>query len=409
MKRILALTLALVMCLALFTGCGGGSQAETAPAAEPAADTSAAEEAPAAEAPAEEAAATGGFDVDPDGPSFDLIVVNHDASTSMCELYIETLCNQITEATNGRITFTFYPGGSLLGATETMDGVKDRSADVCWSCTSFFGGRFPVSEFINLCGNGITSARMGSDVYQRMYEEIPEVAAELGDWYPIALHSCSYGPISTVGRKIETADDFKGLQIRTAGTVASKYIEALGATPVNFPTSEVYEQVSKKVIDGFTNDWHNIDCFKLYEPIDFCLDLPVSFTSCFVMMNKDTYNELPDDLKAVIDRFAAGYAGDMAGYWWDSCNYWVADKMRDNGVEVYEPSPELKEWAQSEEIVQPIHEWYIQYLNDAGLDGQAIYDKCVEIVDEIAPAHAGDWDAEFNYADWDADPATYEG
>ena len=338
---------------------------------------------------------------------YNLIVVNHDASTSMCEEYIETLCNQISEASEGRITFTFNPGGSLLGATETMDGVKDGMADICWSCTSFFGGRFPISEFINLCGNGITSARMGTDVYKTMYERIPEVQKELGDWIPIALHSCAYAPISTIKTKIETQEDFKGLQLRAAGTVAAKYVEALGATPITMPTSDVYEAVSKGVIDGFCNDWHNIDCFKLYEPIDYCLKLPVNFTSCFVMMNKDVYNGMPDDLKAIIDQFAAGYASDMAGYWWDSCNYWVGDKMAENNVEVYDPTPELKEWAQSEELVGPIHEWYVQYLNDAGLDGQAIYDQCVAIVEELAPAHEGDWDAEFNYKDWQFDPMTY--
>ena len=42
-------------------------------------------------------------------------------------------------------------------------------------------------------------------------------------------------------------------------------------------------------------------------------------------------------------------------------------------------------------------------------DGQAIYDKCMEIVAEIAPAHEDDWAEEFNYTDWDADPMTYEG
>ena len=369
MKNTIALALVLVMCCALLAGCGGGAKEQQ---------------------------------------TYNLVVANHDASTSMCELYIETLCNQMKDASGGRLTFTFNPGGSLLGATETIDGVKDGSADLCWSCTSFFSGRFPISEFINLCSNGITSARMATDVYQQMYDEIPELQAEFKDWKIIALHSCSYGPISTVGKKIETKDDFKGLQIRTAGAVAAKYIEALGATPISVPTSEVYEQVSKNVIDGFTNDWHNIDCFKLYEPIDYCLDLPVSYTSCFVLMSNDTYNKLPDDLKKVIDTFAGNYAGDMAGYWWDSCNYWVADKMRANGVEVYKPSDELKTWAQSDEIVSGIHQWYIDYLNEKGLDGQAIYDKCMSIVEQNAAAHAGDWDQEFNYADWKFDAASYK-
>ena len=342
-----------------------------------------------------------------DGKTYNLIVVNHDASTSMCELYLETLCNQMSEASGGRLTFTFNPGGSLLGATETIDGVKDGTADICWSCTSFFGSRFPVAEFINLVGNGVTSARMATDVFQEMFEEMPEAQNEFKDWKVIALHSCSYGPISTVKTKIETKDDFKGKQIRTAGTIPSQYLTALGANPISVPTSEVYESVAKGVIDGFTNDWHNIDCFKLYEPIDYCLDLPVSYTSCFVLMNKNTYNNLPDDLKAVIDTYAGNYAGDMAGYWWDSCNYWVADKMRENGVEVYKPSDELKAWAQSDEIIKPIHEWYINYLNEQGLDGQAIYDKCIEIVSKNTAAHENDWASEFNYKDWNEDAATY--
>ena len=371
MKKVLALTLVLVLALAMLSGCGSsGSKAK-------------------------------------DDTVYNLIVVNHDASTSMCEKYIETLFNQISEASDGRLTFTYQPGGSLLGATETMDGVKDGTADICWSATSFFGGRFRISEFINLCANGCLSARHATDVYQEMYEEIPELQKELGDWKIIALHSCSYGPISTVKNKIEKAEDFKGKQIRTAGTVAAKYIEALGGTPITVPTSDVYEGVSKGVFDGFTNDWHNIDCFKLYEPIDYCLDLPVSYTSCFVMMNKESYEKLPDDLKAIIDEYAGNYAGDMAGYWWDSCNYWVADKMRANGVEVYKPSEELKTWAQSDEIVKPIHEWYIGYLNEAGYDGQAIYDKCVEIVNKTAPDHTGDWDNAFSYEDWTYDAATY--
>jgi len=389
MKKTIAIILALVMCVALLAGCGG-SKTET-PAANNGGSTSTGTSAPAS-----------------NGKTYDLLVANHDASTSMCELYIETLCNQMSEASNGRLKFTFNPGGSLLGATETIDGVKDGSADICWSCTSFFSGRFPISEFINLCANGVTSARMATDVYQQMYEEIPELQAEFKDWKIIALHSCSYGPISTIGKKIETKDDFKGLQIRTAGAVAAKYIEALGANPISVPTSEVYEQVSKHVIDGFTNDWHNIDCFKLYEPIDYCLDLPVSYTSCFVLMSNDTYNSLDDELKAVVDSFAGNYAGDMAGYWWDSCNYWVADKMRANNVEVYKPSDELKAWATSDEIVKGIHQWYIDYLTEKGLDGQAIYDKCMSIVEANKAAHAGDWDKEFNYTDWKYTPESYK-
>ena len=352
-----------------------------------------------------------------DDAEYTLMVANHDASTSMCQLYLETLCNMISEESGGRIEFVQNPGGSLLGATETIDGVKDGAADMCWSSTAFFSSRFPISEYINLCCNGMTSARMATDVFLDMYEAIPELQAEYADWKVIALHSCSYGPVSLIGKdsKIETLDDFKGKQIRTAGTIPTQYLEALGAAPLSMPTSDVYEAAEKGVIDGFTNDWHNIDCFKLYQPIDYCLDLPISYSACFVLMNKDVYEGMPDDLKAIIDKYAGQYASDMAAYWWDSCNYWVADEMEENGVEVYKPSDELFAAATAPEIVEPIHQWYVNYLADCfkqkgiDADAQAIYDKCVELTNAQLDKHADDWAEEFNYKDWNAVADGYEG
>ena len=113
MKKAIALLLALVMCFAL-CACGGSS-APAAPAAQPSSGSSEPAKSDAPAAPAE---------APKDDTVYNLIVVNHDATTSMCELYIETLCGMMTEASGGRLQFTFYPGGSLLGATETMDGVK---------------------------------------------------------------------------------------------------------------------------------------------------------------------------------------------------------------------------------------------------------------------------------------------
>ena len=407
MKKLISLVVVAAMVMAMFAGCG--SKAEPAAeakseAAAPAAEaaSSAAEAASSAAEAASEAAPAA------DGEHYTIMVANHDASTSMCELYIETLCNMMAEESGGRLEFIFNPGGSLLGSTETIDGVKDGAAEMCWSTTAFFSGRFPVTEFLNLAGNGVTSARMATDVFQQMYEEMPEVQAEYSDWKVIALHTCGIAPISTIKKKIETLDDLKGLQIRAAGTVQTQYLDALGANAISMPTPDVYEALEKGVIDGMGNDYHNIDCFKLYEPIDYCLNFGLNVSACFVLMNKDVYESMDDECKAIIDKYAGNYAGDMAGYWWDSCNYWVQDEMKANGVEVSEPSDEFVAAATSEDIIGPLHQWYIQYLNDAGLDGQAIYDKCMDIVAQNKDAHADDWAAPFSYTDWTFTPDDYQ-
>ncbi|MCF0120882.1 MAG: hypothetical protein HUJ65_04510, partial [Oscillospiraceae bacterium] len=58
-----------------------------------------------------------------DQKTYNLIVTNHDAVTSVGEQYVETLFNQISEASGGRLTFTFNAGGSLASGPESVEAV----------------------------------------------------------------------------------------------------------------------------------------------------------------------------------------------------------------------------------------------------------------------------------------------
>lgn len=398
MKKLIALLLALTLCLALFSACGNNSNSSDGPT----------------NANNNTSGSNNNTGGDGSGTStgkaeYTLVVVNHDSAASLGEQWLETVLNSIKEESGGRVDFQYYAGGSMYGATETIDAVADGGADICWFTTGTYGGIFPISEFINLVGNGVDSAQFGSAVLNTMYNEIPEVAAEYSRWHVLAVHGTSTSPISTVGKKIESPADLQGLQLRTAGTIPTIYVNNLGATATSMPTSDVYDSLAKKVIDGMCNDWHNIDCFKLYEPIDYCLNVNLNETASGVLMNQATWDRLPEDIQAIFNKyFASYYAADMAGYYWDSCRYWVADEMRENKVEVYEPTDEVYNYLFSDEIISATHQAYIEYLNGKGIDGQAMYNKCMEIVARYADDYAHVWDSEFNYSEWDKTPDGYQ-
>ncbi|MBQ7977428.1 MAG: hypothetical protein IJ301_02385, partial [Clostridia bacterium] len=105
----------------------------------------------------------------------------------MCELYVETLFNTMSEESGGRLQFVYYPGGSLYGATEAVDAVKDGAADICWSSVSFYGGRFPVTEYIGACANGVVSSRMAANVLMDALQNVPEVANEFKDFQVLMI------------------------------------------------------------------------------------------------------------------------------------------------------------------------------------------------------------------------------
>ena len=304
------------------------------------------------------------------------------------------------KSSGGRLTFTFNSGGSLFGGGEAVEAVRSGAADICWNATSITVGVFPVSEFCNVPLNGITCARMGSKVMQDMIAEIPECADEYKDFHVVEVQCCSTAPLSTVGFKIETPDDFSGKSIRAAGTVQSNYIQKLGSAPSSMGTSEVYEAMQKGVVGGMTNDWHNIDCFNLYEVCDYVMDYPINTTSCFLLMNKDVYNILPADLQQLIDSYSK-YASDMAGYYWDTCRFSTADKMVQNGVEIYEPSEEVRAYMSSDSLRDEMKAWYIDYLNEKGLDGTAIWDKCMEIVGRYADEYKDPFAEKIELSGWD--------
>ncbi len=336
--------------------------------------------------------------------TYTLIFTNHDSSTSVGELYCETVLQEISDACGGRIEFQYNPGGSLFGGGEAVEAVRSGLADLCWNATSITVGVFPISEYLNVPLQGIATAQVGSKILMEMYETMPEVQDEWDEFYVVELQGNCEAPFSFASKKVETASDFSGLSIRTAGTAQSAYVSALGASVSSMGTSEVYEAMSKGVVQGMTNDWHNIDCFSLYETVKYCMDYAVNTTSCFIIMNKDTYNNLDPEAQAAFDSHQ-NYASDMAGYYWDSMRFVTGDKMEELGVEIYTPSDELYAYMTSDELTEQMVTWFIEYMDGFGYDGQAIYDTCSEIaakyIDEYSPENVYDADNPFYYTEWE--------
>lgn len=371
MKKTLALLLIIVMTVGLLTvtGCGSKNTASGSGANPDASSNTSA----------------------PDGKVYEFVVQNHDPAGSICGQYVEAWGSKIEEASAGRIKFEYYHGGSLVGAGDSVNAVLNGTADICWSAATIYSGQFPISEFIQLPLSGINSARMGCDVMTDMYNEIDAFQNEYKDFKVVMLGSCTYAPVSTTTKKLESVDDIQGLRIRAPGSTCALWCSATGMSPMTVATPETYESLEKGVIEGCLNDWHNISAFNLGDNLDYIMDYPTPGSPIFLLMNTDKYEALPDDLKAIVDQYSGAYAADMAGIYWDSTRAWIYDNAKEIGVEIYEPSEELYAYFTSDEVKEQVHSQYIEYLNGYGLDGEAIYNKCMEIVSRYSDEYADPW------------------
>jgi len=157
----------------------------------------------------------------------------------------------------------------------------------------------------------------------------------------------------------------------------------LGATPVGMPVPAVSEGLSKGVIDGTTIPWEVTAALKVPELVKNHTEFSGAalYTLTFVLaMNKDKYNALPDDLKAVIDQnsgeefsvFAGGTQADADG------------PARDNAVALGNniitlDAEATKEWRA---LSQPIYDEWVADMKGKGIDGQALIDEARMLIDK---------------------------
>lgn len=300
---------------------------------------------------------------------YELIVQNHDPATSICAKFVEAWGSLITEESGGRIQFVYYHGGSLGGATETVDMVLNGQADIGWTSASINVGRFPCSDGIGLPMLGFDTTVEAAKTMWSMYENHDYISNEWKDFYVIEVAAACDVPF-TSNKKIETVDDFVGLRMRCVVPAVVYMLQELGSVPMSITIPDTYENLEKNVADGCMNDWHNIMAFSLWDVLDYAMDAKVSYGNQALIMNWDSYNELPDDLKAIIDKYSGEYAAIMAGEYWDSSIEQSKALALESNVEIYEASAEVQ--AAMETAAETAWGLWADDMSADGFDGDQI-------------------------------------
>ncbi len=216
----------------------------------------------------------------------------------------------------GRIKIELYPGMQLGGKPPALyDQIRDGVIDGGWALPAYTPGRFPEVEAFELPFVTSTNAEESS---RAAWEYVEKYALErFGDVHVIAVHVHGPGVIHKKGDPIKSVADFKGLKLRGPSRQANKLLESLGVSPIGMPVPAFPENLSKGVVDGGVIPWEIVVPLKIHELADshtvIAGDKAMYNTFFIWAMNKDSYNDLPDDLKAIIDANsgleASGWAG----------------------------------------------------------------------------------------------------
>jgi TRAP-type C4-dicarboxylate transport system substrate-binding protein len=280
---------------------------------------------------------------------------------------------EIEKRTNGRVKITLFPGGTLTPADKCYQGVITEISDIGLSATGYTRGRFPFFEIYDLplgMRSGMICTKLLNELYKKFQPK------ELDDTKP--LYFSSPGPSMLHTKKpVRNLEDLKGLKIRSAGAM-TKIIAQMGAAPVAMPPGEVYDALSKGVVEGILMPTEVLEGWKFAEVVKYtteCYGIGSFAGAFYITMNKDKWKGLSPEIQKIIETVNEEWI-EKTGKLWDELDQSGKKFALKSGHMFISLSKEEDErWAK---LLKPLFDDYINNMKVKGLPGEEALKFCME-------------------------------
>ncbi|WP_138465706.1 TRAP transporter substrate-binding protein [Poseidonocella sp. HB161398] len=228
---------------------------------------------------------------------------------------IEPLARALDEGTGGAVTLRGFHGGELgAGPADQFVRVVQGTADMGWGLHGYTSSQFPKSLVLELPG-ALPLDQPGYEALWRAFD------GELKQEYPmtevIALWGSEPNILMMRDKTVRAPADLEGLKIRVAGAISAAAMEALGATPVQIPMTQVYNGLQTGLIDGLVSGASVLSDFKLDEVVGTVTTGPnFGRLTFYTVMNAKAYDKLPGEARAALDAIKGAPISEMTETAW---------------------------------------------------------------------------------------------
>ncbi|MCK7614908.1 TRAP transporter substrate-binding protein [Roseibium sediminicola] len=257
---------------------------------------------------------------------------------------IEPWAAQVADVTEGRVTVRILPK-PVGSPPEHFDLAAEGIVDITYGLHSFTKDDRFLRSRIGQFSFIADTATDGSKAYWDVYAGSLDAQAEHQGTKLLGLWVHGPGMFHNNQRKIETPEDFSGLKVRTPGGYIAGLAQDLDIITQFMGPGEVYEKLSRGVIDGVTFPMEALQAFNLTDHIKFSMRIPggIYNTSWFMVMNEDIWDGISAEDQTAIEGVSGAALAELAGSVWDSADTRGAAYIADKDIEVYDaPAPVLE-------------------------------------------------------------------
>lgn len=283
---------------------------------------------------------------------------------------IKPWAEEVSVVTEGRVTVRILT--KPLGSPPAhYDMAADGIADITYGLHSFTtDNRFERSRIgqFSFIGDDAVS---GSTAFWNVYSGQLDAQAEHEGVKLLGLFVHGPGVLHNNIRKIETLEDITGLKVRVPGGYISDLMSDLGAETLFMSSGEVFEKLSRGVIDGVTFTYEALTAFKLTDDLKYTMRVPGGLynTTWFLVMNEGAWQGISEEDQAAIEAISGAAFAERVGAAWNASDQRALVVIADAGIEISDAPAEL---LQSIKSLAAKHEAaWAEAIAEDGFDGVA--------------------------------------
>lgn len=290
-------------------------------------------------------------------------------------LMLKEACQRIEAETGGAVAIDIRPSGEFGKPTELLKLVDNGDIEIAYTVQGYSPARFIGSSVLELPLIR-RSAVGGTKAIWQLYES-GALAKDYDGLKVVGLWALPAYGIFTAQRKLETPVDLRGLRVRNPSTTVGRALAKLGVVPVALPLNEMGSGMQSGLIDGISYGWYSstttagAEGKPLMDQLKNLLDINFSGPIVMLAMKQQTFDALPDPVKASIDRHLGKTVSLAIAEERDQVEEEVKRKLAADGQhKVTRLSPDqMKEIA--EELEEVYGDWVAAVAQKGG-DGKAL-------------------------------------
>jgi len=285
--------------------------------------------------------------------------------------------DMVNKRGKGIVRLNSYYGGTLLRGDQALPGLQAGTADMIFVVCGRAAGVLPVLGLWNIpvwdsMASASEALKFGSPAMKIINEHIARK-----NFYMLPTGNA----IEYIFTKkiVRTVPDLKGLKIRASGKAEGRAIQALGATPVVMPSSDIPQSLQRNIIDGVLISPHTAQGRKIEEFTKSLLIYPVAFQGGGILFAKDKWDRLPENVRKVFTDVAKEWDGKAIGHSEEAIL--SESQIKTTLVPIYEKAglkviyPSAEEVNAFKKALEPVAKWWAKKV------GKDVSDELLKYTD----------------------------